>query len=108
MNAPDSYDALAASIERALRTDIAPPGSATQLAGSIDRIMYDEARSGELRRGYLRIVVIAPFVLVTSAAALRAPADPSLASHDAAALLGVVWLIAGAWPSEPWPTSCHR
>ncbi|NUO38941.1 MAG: hypothetical protein HOQ17_12865 [Gemmatimonadaceae bacterium] len=96
MNAPDSYDALAASIERALRTDIAPPGSATQLAGSIDRIMYDEARSGELRRGYLRIVVIAPFVLVTSAAALRAPADPSLASHDAAALLGVVWLIAGA------------
>ena len=93
MNVPDSYDALAASIERALRTDIAPPGSATQLAGSIDRIMHDEARSGELRRGYLRLVVIAPFVVVTSAAAIRASAGSVLSWHWAAALLGVAWLI---------------
>ena len=67
MNAPDSYDALAASIERVLRTDIAPPGSATHLAGSIDRIMRDEAPAGELRLGYLHLVVVAPFVVATGA-----------------------------------------
>jgi signal transduction histidine kinase len=96
MNVNDSYDALAASIERALRTDIAPPGSATHLAGSIDRIMRDEARTGELRRGYLRLMVVAPFVLVTSAAALRIPADQTLPWHVVAALLGISWLVAAA------------
>jgi signal transduction histidine kinase len=93
MNVPDSYDALAASIERALRTDISPPGSATQLAGSIDRIMHDEARAGELRRGYLRLIVIAPFVVVTSAAAMRAPSGQLVSWPGAAVLLGVAWLI---------------
>jgi signal transduction histidine kinase len=96
MNVPDSYDALAASIERALRTDIAPPGSATHLAGSIDRIMHEESRAGELRGGYLRIIVVAPFVLVTSAAALRVPSDQPLPWHAAAALLGVAWLATAA------------
>jgi signal transduction histidine kinase len=96
MNVPDSYDALADLIELTIRTDIAPPGSATQLAGSIDRSMHDEACAGELRRGYLRIVVIAPFVLVTSAAAIRAPAGQSVSWHGAAAMLGLAWLIAAA------------
>lgn len=96
MNAPDSYDALAASIERALRTDIAPPGSATHLAGSIDRIMQDESRAGELRLAYLRIVVVAPFVIVTSAVVLRPPTDEPLLRPGAAALLGVAWLVAAA------------
>jgi signal transduction histidine kinase len=96
MNVPDSYDALAASIERALRTDIAPPGSATHLAGSIDKIMHDEARAGELRRGYLRLIVIAPFVVVTSAAAMRVPAEQAPPWHGAAALLGVAWLLTAA------------
>jgi signal transduction histidine kinase len=96
MNAPDSYDALAASIERALRTDIAPDGSATQLAGSIDRIMHDEACAGELRLGYLRIVVVAPFVLVTSAVTLRPVGGHSFVRPGAAALAGMVWLIAAA------------
>ena len=96
MNAPDSYDALAASIERALRTDIAPPGSATHLAGSIDRIMHDEACAGELRLGYLRIVVVAPFVLVTSAVALRPVGGHSFVRPGAAALAGMAWLVAAA------------
>jgi signal transduction histidine kinase len=96
MNAPDSYDALAASIERALRTDIAPPGSATHLAGSIDRIMHDESRAGELRLAYLRVVVVAPFVIVTSAVVLRPPTDEPLLRPGAAALLGVAWLVAAA------------
>jgi signal transduction histidine kinase len=94
MNVPDSYDALAASIERALRTDIAPPGSATQLAGSIDRIMHDESCAGELRRGYLRIIVVAPFVVATASTALRVPADQPFPWQGAAALLGVAWLLA--------------
>jgi signal transduction histidine kinase len=94
MNVSDSYDALAASIERTLRTDIAPPGSATHLAGSIDRIMHDEARAGELRRGYLRLIVVGPFVLVTAAAAVRVSADAPLRWAGAAALLGVGWLLA--------------
>jgi signal transduction histidine kinase len=96
MNAPDSYDALAASIERVLRTDIAPPGSATHLAGSIDRIMHDEASAGELRLGYLRIVVVAPFVLVTSAVALRPVGGHSVVRPGAAALAGMAWLVAAA------------
>jgi signal transduction histidine kinase len=96
MNAPDSYDALAASIERALRTDIAPPGSATQLAGSIDRMMRDESSAGELRLGYLRIIVVAPFVIVTSAVVLRPPSDQSLLRPGGAALVGLVWLVAAA------------
>ena len=50
MTAPDSYDALAASIERALRTDLAPQGSATHLVGAIDRVMHDEARERTLKR----------------------------------------------------------
>src|SRR3954462_11293687 len=96
MTAPDSYDALAASIERALRTDIAPPGSATHLAGSIDRIMHDEASAGELRLGYLRIVVVAPFALVTSAVTLRPIGGHSSVRPGAAALAGMVWLVAAA------------
>jgi signal transduction histidine kinase len=96
MNAPDSYDALAASIERALRTDIAPPGSATHLAGSIDRIMHDESSAGELRLGYLRIIVVASFVIVTSAIVLRPPTDQSVLRPGGVALVGLAWLVVAA------------
>jgi signal transduction histidine kinase len=95
MNAPDSYDALAASIERALRTDIAPPGSETQLAGSIDRIMHDEACAGELRLAYLRLIAVTPYVAVTANALLRQPAD-SIVVPAGPALWGTVWLGAAA------------
>jgi signal transduction histidine kinase len=92
MNAPDSYDALAASIERALRTDIAPPGSATHLAGSIDRIMHEEARAGELRLGYLRLVVVAPVVIVAGSMLMRPATGGSTLLPVAPLLLGLAWL----------------
>src|SRR5690348_4231504 len=91
MTAPDSYDALAASIERALRTDLAPPGSATQLAGAIDRVMLGEAIGGELRLGYLRVLVALPFVALTALPLLAGRASVS----DGAALLPL--LLATAW-----------
>ena len=100
MNAPDSYDALAASIERALRTDIAPPGSVTQLAGSIDRIMHDEATAWELRLGYVRLVVVAPFVVATGAmlvgAASRSGSSAAMLWAGAPVSLGIAWLAASA------------
>jgi signal transduction histidine kinase len=94
MTAPDSYDALAASIERALRTDLAPPGSATQLAGAIDRVMLGEATAGELRLGYLRVLVAVPFVALTALPLLAGRATV----HDGTALvpllLATLWLAA--------------
>jgi signal transduction histidine kinase len=100
MNAPDSYDALAASIERALRTDIAPPGSAAHLAGSIDRMMRDEATAGELRLGYLRLVVVVSFVVATGAmlvgAASGSGSSTALISTSAPVSLGIAWLAASA------------
>ena len=96
MNALDSYDALAASIERNLRTDIAPPGSATHLAGSIDRIMRDEATAGERQLASLRLVVVAGFVVVT-AAMLASAASAGRAGALAAGAplaLGIAWLAA--------------
>jgi signal transduction histidine kinase len=96
MNAPDSYDALAASIERALRTDLAPPGSATHLAGSIDRIMRDEATAGELQLGYLRLVVVAAFVLATGVMLIGAASETgsttAILSTGAPVSLGIAWL----------------
>ena len=100
MNAPDSYDALAASIERALRTDIAPPGSATHLAGSIDRIMRGEATAGELQLGYLRLVVAAAFVVATGAllvgAASGTGSRTAMLAVGAPVSLGVAWLSGAA------------
>ena len=91
MTAPDSYDALAASIERALRTDLAPPGSATHLAGAIDRVMFGEASAGELRLGYLRLLVAVPFVALTALPLLAGRATV----HEGLALLPL--LLSTAW-----------
>src|SRR4051812_21177043 len=102
MTAPDSYDALAASIERAVRTDIAPPGSATHLAGSIDRIMHDEACAGETRLSYLRLAVVAPFTIVAASLLLRAPRGEAGLRVAAPVLLAMAWLIL-ATPLPPAP-----
>jgi signal transduction histidine kinase len=88
----NSYEALAASIERALRTDLAPPGSAAHLAGSIDRIMLAEARAGELRIAYLRLVVAAPYVAFAAWAFSQRSADHSTFSRAVPALLSAAWL----------------
>jgi signal transduction histidine kinase len=89
----DSYDALAASIERALRTDLAPPGSAEHLAGSIDRIMLEESRSGELRVGWLRLIVVAPYAIVTTSALLRWSPLESAFNLVTAVTLSALWLL---------------
>ena len=94
MQAPDSYDALAASIERALRTDLAPAGSATHLAGAIDRIMLDEACAGELRLGYLRLLVVVPYVALTALPLLGGRASVSEGISVAPLLLSTAWLAA--------------
>jgi signal transduction histidine kinase len=94
MTAPDSYDALAASIERALRTDLAPPGSATHLAGAIDRIMLDEASAGELRLGYLRLLVVVPYVALTALPLLADNASVRDRVSVTPLLLSTMWLAA--------------
>jgi signal transduction histidine kinase len=94
MTAPDSYDALARSIERALRSDLEPPGSATHLAGAIDRIMLGEASAGELRLGYLRLLVAVPYVALTALPLLRENASISDGISVVPLLLATIWLAA--------------
>ena len=96
MTAPDSYDALAASIERALRTDLAPPGSATHLVGAIDRIMRDEASGAELRLGYLRLLVVVPFVALTALPLIAGRASVTNGPAVLPLLLATGWLAASA------------
>ena len=90
----DSYEALAASIERVLRTDLAGPNISTHLAGSIDRIMLEEARAAELRLAWVRLVVIAPYVLLTLWALFLPGARGAHGSLIPAAVLAIVWLSA--------------
>jgi len=94
MTAPDSYDALAASIERALRTDLAPPGSATHLVGAIDRIMLGEASGAELRLAYLRLFVVVPFVAFTALPLLTGRATLTDGAAVLPLLLATGWLAA--------------
>jgi len=94
MTAPDSYDALAASIERALRTDLDPPGSATHLVGAIDRIMRDEATAGERRLAYLRLLVVAPYVALAALPLLAGRASVNEGSAVLPLLLATGWLAA--------------
>ena len=54
----DSYDALASSIERALRSGI-PLGSNTGLPEAIQRALLEEARLGELSIAIYRLPVVA-------------------------------------------------
>jgi signal transduction histidine kinase len=92
----DSYDALALSIERVLRTDIEPPWSAAHLVGSIDQIMLAEARAGELRLGLLRLVVVAPLLAVGFAALFRVDSQAAMPAALAVAVLGAAWLVVSA------------
>jgi signal transduction histidine kinase len=91
----DSFAALAISIERVLRSDIDAPTIPLQLAGSIDRIMLDEARAGELRLAWMRLLVVAPYTIVTLLALIHRETGEIVTGLIPAALIGVVWL-AGA------------
>jgi signal transduction histidine kinase len=89
---PDSYDRLAESIERVIRSDLPPPTSEEQLEGAIDRIMLEEARAGELRLAYLRVIVVAPLVVLTLWTLVRDGTRGVLAVQLVSASASVAWL----------------
>ena len=97
---PDSYDLLAQSIERVIRGDLPPPASPQQLASSIDRIMAEEARAGELRLAQLRLVVVAAFAATTlGTVAGMATGETAGATAGAATLtagVATLWLAVSA------------
>lgn len=86
---PDSYDLLARSIERVVRSDLPLPLSPEVLSGSIDRIMTEESCAGETRLSYLRVLVVGAFAVLAIDAALRGPA---LSSEAVVVGLAVTWL----------------
>lgn len=91
----DSFDDFVASIARNLGPDLLRSESGSQFVGSIDRIMFSEARAGELRLAYLRCVVVAPYLAITLWTLLRRPGGTSASQLAPAVVLGSVWL-AGA------------
>jgi signal transduction histidine kinase len=88
----DSYDLLAQSIERVIRSDLPPPPTEEQLAGAIDRIMLEEARGGELRLAYLRVLIVAPLVALTLWPFLREGVTGATAAMGLSAVASVAWL----------------
>src|SRR5690242_18536312 len=64
METRDSYAALALSIERTVRAELAPEGEPPELAPSIDRLLLDESRSRELQLGWLRAGIAGAYFLI--------------------------------------------
>ena len=92
----DSYDALAVSIERVLRSDLEPPGSAEQLAGSIDRLMLAESRAAELRLAMLRLLVVVPLFIVGVWLLIRQGAAGDEGRRAFVAFVSASWLVYAA------------
>ena len=92
----DSYDALAVSIERVLRSDLEPPGSAEQLAGSIDRIMLAESRAAEQRLAMLRLLVVVPLFIVGVWLLIRQGAAGDEGRRAFVAFVSATWLVYAA------------
>lgn len=91
---PDSYDLLAESIERVIRSDLRPPASEEHLAGSIDRIMIEETRAGALRLAWLRVLLVVPILAMSFVSlATRTVAD-SRAAVLVPAIASLAWLAA--------------
>lgn len=64
MDTRDSYAALALSIERTVRADLAPEAEPTELAPSIDRLLLDESRACEMQLAWLRAGVVGAYLLI--------------------------------------------
>jgi signal transduction histidine kinase len=100
MKLVDSYDALAASIERSLRSDLGPADSATRLPQSIEHRLHEEARTGELGLAWIRTGVASISVglslwsLLFPRAANSAQAAGGLAFRAGSLVLAVVLLMA--------------
>ncbi|HET9013755.1 MAG TPA: HAMP domain-containing sensor histidine kinase, partial [Gemmatimonadaceae bacterium] len=90
---PDSYDLLAESIERVIRSDLRPT-SVEQLAGSIDRTMSEEARAGALRLAWLRVLLVTPVVALSLASLGRRDGAWPVASRLLPAIVSLSWLLA--------------
>ena len=93
MSRPDSYDALAASIERALRVDLAPRESMVGLANSIEQTLLEEARTSELRIAQIRVVVVAAYAAFSLWTLVGGGPLHSAEGARAAAALGLGWGI---------------
>src|SRR5689334_15505730 len=89
METRDSYAALALSIERTVRAELAPAGEPPELAPSIDRLLLDESRSREMQLGWLRAGVTASYFLIALG---RLAFDPGTARTPriAAVVLGAI------------------
>lgn len=98
---PDSRELLARSIEREVRGELPAPVSAGQLSEAIGGVMREEARTAELRIARLRVLVVAPLVVlrITTLAVHDAsdPLAPTSLAVAFTALLAATWLgLAGA------------
>lgn len=89
----DSYDMLALSIERVIRSDLPPPTSEEQLGSAIDRIMLEEARAGEVRLAVLRVIIVAPLAVVTLWLLSLYGISGASAVLALPALASIVWLL---------------
>jgi signal transduction histidine kinase len=91
MQIPDSYKALANSIERALRTEIAPRREMPELVTSVEDVLLREACAGERKLAYLRLTVAA-IALGLAAWVITFGGRPESAWQNLAGLvLCVVW-----------------
>ena len=93
---PDSHDALADSIERRVRADLSLRDSSAALGASIDRALLDEARAGELRVAWLRLVVVGAHLVLLLLALTGSPRTLEAVRWSGPLLLGAVWVLAGA------------
>ncbi len=64
MESRDSYAALALSIERTVRAELAPEAAPQELAPSIDRTLADESHAREMQLAYLRAGIIASYFVI--------------------------------------------
>ena len=93
----DSYEALAVSIERAILSDLAPVAPRPELAPTIEQTLLAEARANEGRLAYLRVAVVAAYLLTTIVGAIVRGAltrEAMLASGLGAAGLAIAATIA--------------
>ena len=92
METRDSYAALALSIERTVRAELAPQAAPHELAPSIDRTLLVEARGRELHLSYLRAGVIGSYLLIASGRLLVDAGGGARTARVGAVVLGAISL----------------
>ena len=92
MESRDSYAALALSIERTVRAELAPEAAPRELAPSIDKTLGEESHARELQLAYLRAGIIASYFLIAIGRFGFDTASGTRAPRIAAIVLGGVSL----------------